>query len=164
MVENWLTVKKGSLWPPQYTYCPDSCITLWCKNIINKTHCHVWQIITSDTSNRPLKSPFSMEVCVAFFVCFFFAVTYSSGEFYFNFLPVQHLPGNQVILGKEYHTMLKKKSRKNNKSEKVSTVCSVLQTLSHDNYSKNSRGTMEITASGKYLPSCSNWVNLMHVN
>ena len=53
--------------------------------------------------------------------------------------------------------MLKKKSRKNNKSEKVSTVCSVLQTLSHDNYySKNSRGTMEITASGKYLPSCSN--------
>ena len=59
MMKNWLTVKKGSLWPPQYTYSLDSCITLWCKNIIDKTHGHVWQIITSDTSNRPLKSPFS---------------------------------------------------------------------------------------------------------
>ena len=112
-MENWLTVKKGSLWPPQYTYSPDSCITLWCKNIINKTHGHVWQIINSDTSNRPLKNPFLIEVCVAFFVCFFFfAVTYSSDEFYFNFLPVQHLPGNQVILGKEYHKMLTKKITK----------------------------------------------------
>lgn len=131
MMENWLTVKKGSLWPPQYTYCPDSCITLWCKNIINKTHCHVWQIITSDTSNRPLKSPFLMEVCVAFFVCFFFfAITYSSDKFYFNFLPVQHLPGNQVILGKEYHTMLKKKiTKKQQKWKGLNSLFSFTNTV-----------------------------------
>ena len=54
-----------------------------------------------------------MEVCVEFFVCvFFLLLQYSSDKFYFSFLPVQHLPGNQVILGKEYHTMLKKKITK----------------------------------------------------
>ena len=100
-----------------------------------------------------------MEVCVAFFVCVFFSVTYSSDKFYFSFLPVQNLPGNQVKLGKEYHTMLKKKKKNHKKKIKSEKVCSsVIQQFvqfykhCHINYSKNSRGTMVITASGKVFP------------
>ena len=155
-MEKWLTVKKGSLWLPQYTYSPDPCISLWCKNITNKTHGHVWQISLLIPVTDPLKTPFQWKNVQLFFV-FVFAVTYSSYKFYFNFLPVQHLPGNQVILGKEYHTMLKKKiTNKNIKSEKVCS--SVIQQFvqfykhCHINYSNNSRGTMVTTASRKVFP------------
>ena len=85
--------------------------------------------LSLQTPVTDLLSPFLMEVCVAFFVCFFFAVTYSSDEFYFNFLPVQHLPGNQVILGKEYHTMLKKKNHE--KTTKVKRSQQFVQFYKH---------------------------------
>lgn len=72
MMENWLTVKKGSLWPPQYTYIL-LILALHYDARISLTKLTVmFGRLSLQTPVTDLLSPFLMEVCVAFFVCFFF--------------------------------------------------------------------------------------------